>query len=74
MTTMETKFTVPLLAKPWVDKIVTALLVAGITWLVTWLNTKGIDAKLPAIEEQVQATRADIKEMRATGMLMIEKK
>ncbi len=71
---MQPKFQVPEWAKPWASKIATAVLLAGVTWVVVWLRMNGIDTKLPAIEAEVKAARADIQEMRASGMLFIEKK
>ena len=57
-------FEVPPLMRPWVSKIATTLLTAALVWLVTWLNTKGIEVKLPPIENEVKALRAEVQEMR----------
>ncbi len=75
------KFTIPEWLKPMASKIATALLVAGVTAIVVWLRTQGIDAKLPAIEQQLKETReeltaarTDLQEIRKLGTLVIEKK
>ena len=57
-------FEVPVLMRPWVSKVATALLTAALVWLVTWLNTKGIDVALPPIEAEMKALRAELQEMR----------
>jgi hypothetical protein len=64
MDEVKPQFEVPVLMRPWVSKVATALLTAAIVFLVTWLNTKGIEVALPPIEAEVKALRQEVQEMR----------